>query len=114
MATPTASDDPVTVETPYAFSTRRGVAAASVGIGFWASAVFWWYPYSIFIATVGLLLALFCRVTGVRVHAHGADLPRVGIALNLVAIGAAVTAYRVVQYFYEGQLALMPLTGWSR
>jgi hypothetical protein len=112
MAHDTAAP-PTPAETSLAFSTRRGIAAVSVGIGFWASLVFWWYPYSPFIATIGLSLALFCRFTGVRAHGHGANLPQVGIALNLIAIGAAMTVYRVMQVYFEGQPAVMPLTGWS-
>lgn len=100
-------------ETSILQTTRRGVAAASFCIGMWSSLVFWWYPYSLFIAAVGLVLGIYAKVTGVRIESHGADLPVIGIALNLITIGSAILVYRAMQFYFEGQMAYMPLP-WSR
>lgn len=100
-------------ETSVLQTTRRGVAAASFSIGLWSSLVFWWYPYSLFIATVGLVLGIYARLTGVRVESHGSNLAVLGIVLNLVTLGSAILVYRAMQLYFEGQMAYMPLP-WSR
>jgi hypothetical protein len=105
----TETPAPAAPETSVYQPVRRGIAAASLCIGFWSLLVFWWYPYSIFIATVGLVLGLAARVSGWRVEAHGANLAFLGVVLNLLTIGTALTAYRVMQFFFEHQVPLMPL-----
>lgn len=104
----TDTDTIAAPETSYLHPVRRGIITASVGIGFWSMLVFWWYPYSVFIATVGLVLGLIARVSGWRAESYGANLASVGVVLNLITLGTAAAAYRVMQFFFEGQLALMP------
>lgn len=99
-----------TDETSPLHTTRRGMAAASLCFGFWSGLVFWWYPYSIFIAVVGLTLGVVAKLMGVKVERHGADLAVIGIVLNSMTLGTTFAVYRMLQFYFEGQPAYMPLS----
>ena len=74
----------------------RGVAVASVGLGFWSLLVFWWYPYGLIISSVGLLLGLTCLALKVRGGLHGENLALIGTTLCSFSIGIIITLTQVL------------------
>jgi hypothetical protein len=90
--------------TPVTWTTRRGIAAWSFCIGLWTTLVFWWYPYSVFAATVGLLLGLLSLVMGWRAGKNGENLALGGVLLCGNVLALTILVYRGAQMFY-GDLA---------
>lgn len=101
MATPSAPAAPVKI-IPATYTTRRGLATASFCFGFWGLCTFWWYPYGMMLASVGLSLGLITLTMGVRAGKDGENLGLLGVAYSSAAIGVAIGAYRFVQVAFEG------------
>ncbi|MGL4424596.1 MAG: hypothetical protein ACRCZF_28340 [Gemmataceae bacterium] len=98
MATPTET----VIHPPHMVqaTTRRGMAAASFCLGLWSLLVFWWYPYSIFVATAGMILGSIAVVKNWRGGKDGENLAIVGCVLCSITIGTALTVYRVMQVYF--------------
>lgn len=88
--------------TPLKSTTRRGLATASFSLGLWGLAVFWWYPFGIFIASVGLFLGVLTLALGIRAGKDGENLAALGVFLASSALGLAFAAYRFMQMAFEG------------
>ena len=86
--------------TPSHWTTRRAMAMWSFCIGLWSTMVFWWYPYSVFVATVGLILGSLSIVMGWRAGRNGEHFAIGGVLLCMNTLGLAFMAYRGVQLFY--------------
>lgn len=86
--------------TPVTWTTRRGIATFSFAVGLWSSLVFWWYPYSVFIATVGLVLGLVSLAMGWRAGKDGENLAIVGVLLCANTLAVTVVLYRGMQAFF--------------
>jgi hypothetical protein len=97
--TPTPSD-----ETPVLYTTRRGLATVSFSFGLWGTLVFWWYPFGMAIATLGLIFGLIAVACGFRAKADGTGEPLayVGIFLGATGLSLALLAYRFMQMAFEG------------
>jgi hypothetical protein len=89
-------------------TTRRGIAMASFCLGFWSLAVFWWYPYSLFIATFALIMGVVGTVLGWKGGKDGEPFALYGIGFSLVTLGTVATFYRGVQFFFEGTISPLP------
>jgi hypothetical protein len=93
-------------------TTRRGIATASVSLGMWGLLVFWWYPFGMMIAGVGLTLGLISIALGIRAGKDGEHLAYVGSALGFLGVNFAVVSYRVLQTIFEGAPTLPAFLVW--
>jgi hypothetical protein len=91
---------PTTDFTPATWTTRRAMAMWSFCIGLWSTVVFWWYPYSIFVATVGLLLGMLSLVMGWKAGKDGENYALGGVLLCANTLGLAIVVYRGMQLFF--------------
>ena len=78
--------------------TQRGIAIASVSLGYFSLCVFWWFPFSPVLASVGLVAGLRSILRGVKGGLHGENLALVGTALCSISIGVSVTLNLVLRY----------------
>ena len=76
----------------------RGFAGASCGLGFFSTIVFWWTPFAGMLATVGLLLGLFCLVRGVRGGLRGENYALAGTAMCALSLSVALTLNQALRY----------------
>lgn len=88
------STDPVT------WTTRRGIATWSFAVGVWSCLVVWWYPYSLIVATCGLVSGLIALALNWRGGKDGENLALAGVVMCSVSIGAALGLFRVMQLFF--------------
>lgn len=86
--------------TPVTWTTRRAMATWSFAIGLWSTAVFWWYPYSICVASVGLFLGLLSLVMGWRAGKDGENLALGGVALCANTLMLTVLVFRGMQLYF--------------
>lgn len=80
-----------------------GLAGASIGLGFFSSIVFFWYPFGPILAAVGLLLGLLTLYRGVR-GPRGENFPLAGVALCAVSLSISITLNYVLRYLQWDQL----------
>ena len=80
-----------------------GMAGASIGLGFFSSIVFWWYPFGPILASVGLVLGLITMVRGVR-GPRGENFPLVGVALCSASLSISFTLNHVLRFLQWDQL----------
>src|SRR4051794_1232032 len=97
MATHTPPAPPPATNEYVAATTRRGIATWSFAVGVWSLLVFWWYPYSIFLAVCGIVLGLIALAAGWRGGKDRENLALAGVAMCLVTIGTTLTYYRAMQ-----------------
>jgi hypothetical protein len=103
----TSPPDTSSPQTPVTYTTRRGLATASFALGLWGLLVFWWYPFGMAIAAVGLVLGLISLAMRVRVPSgggRGEPLEVAGVATSVLAITVALLVYRFVQVAFEGNI----------
>lgn len=101
---PAAAPAPIT---PITHTTRRGFATASFSLGLWGTLTFWWYPFGICMATLGVTFAVISIIMGWRGGKDGQHLAWLGLLFGLIGQGLAISAYRFVQLAFEGSI-----TGW--
>jgi len=75
---------------------NRGIAVASVGMGFFSLVVFWWYPFALILSTVGLCLALFCLAFKIRGGLHGENYALIGAVICSISAGTIITITQVL------------------
>jgi hypothetical protein len=93
-ATATAPGGSITrIDSPIA----RGIAAASIGLGFFSTIVFFWTPFSSFLSGVGLVLGLVSLARGVRGY-RGENFALAGTALCAASLSVTVTLTQVLRY----------------
>ncbi len=108
MATPPAvAPAPIHI-TPATHTTRRGLATASFCLGIWSCLTFWWYPFGLMMGTAGLFLGVLSLAMGWRAGKDGENLAIYGVGYCCVCLGAATSAYRVVQFYFEGITPTLP------
>ncbi|HVK15989.1 MAG TPA: hypothetical protein VM533_03510 [Fimbriiglobus sp.] len=90
--------------TPVTHTTRRGLATASFSLGFWGTAVFWWYPFGMALCVVGLALGLVSLALGIRAGKDGENIGLLGVIFCSIGLGLSLAVYRFVQYAFEGSL----------
>jgi hypothetical protein len=69
------------------FPTVRGIAVASIGLGFFSMIVFWWYPFGWMLSTVGLVLGVTSLVLGIRGGYRGENLAIIGTSFCAISWG---------------------------
>ena len=74
-----------------------GMAGASIGIGFFSMLVFWWFPFSPIIATVGLTLGLISLYRGVK-GPRGENFAFGGVCLCGLSLSVTITLNFVLRY----------------
>jgi hypothetical protein len=100
-APPVLQDTPPTASlTPSHWTTRRAMAMWSFCIGLWSTLVFWWYPYSIFVATVGLVLGSLSILMGWKAGRDGENYAIGGVLLCSNTVGLAFIVYRGMQLWF--------------
>ncbi|MDB5307772.1 MAG: hypothetical protein JWO38_1974 [Gemmataceae bacterium] len=79
----------------------RGIAVASVALGFFSMVVFWWKPFGGLLASTGLVLGLVSLAIGNRGGLRGENLALAGTgicAFSLSVITAVYFALNFVQW----------------
>jgi hypothetical protein len=89
-------------------TTRRGIATVSFSFALWGLLVFWWYPYGLCIATMGVILGAVSWALGIRAGKDGENLALGGVLIGSCAVGAALMAHRFMQVYFEGTSVLVP------
>lgn len=69
---------------------------------------FWWYPFGMWLGLIALGLGTVANLRGWRAESNGDNLAFAGQVLGGLAVGAAYTSYRIVQYFFEGYTPVWP------
>ncbi len=82
------------------WTTRRAMATWSFCIGLWSTMVFWWYPYSIFVSSMGLLLGMLSLVMGWKAGREGQNLALGGVILCGNVLAMTFIVYRGMQYWF--------------
>ena len=80
-----------------------GMAGASIGLGFFSSIVFWWYPFGPILAAVGLVLGLITMIRGVR-GPRGENFPLIGVAICATSLAVSFTLNHVLRFLQWDQL----------
>jgi hypothetical protein len=103
MATETRTPPPPS--TPIRYTTRRGIATASFSLGLWGALVFWWYPFGMLLAALGVVFGLIALALGFRARVggrEGENLALVGVLTGSVGVGLSLSVYRFMQLAFEG------------
>ncbi len=90
--------------TPFLYSTRRGISAASFCLGLWSGITFLLYPFGMFLGVIAVTLGLISIAMGWRSGERGEQLAWLGVLFGATATGAALFIYRFMQLAFEGQL----------
>lgn len=95
---PTSTPSATGSRSPNDSYIARGVAAASVGLGFFSAVVFWWTPFSGILSAVGFTLGLISLVRGVKGGLRGENYAAVGTLLCATVFTIAVTLNQALRY----------------
>ena len=74
-----------------------GMAGASVGLGFFSCCVFWWFPFSPILSSVGLLLGLISLYRGAK-GPRGENFALGGTLLCATSLSLTITLNFVLRY----------------
>lgn len=108
--TPTPPTTPATHSPhPNDSYVARGVAAASVGLGFFSACVFWWIPFSGILSSVGLILGIISLCRGVKGGLRGENYALVGTLLCATVLTIAIVLNQGLRYL---QWDWMPFYYW--
>ena len=97
-------EPPNTVSTPTPTGTAndsyvaRGMAAASVGLGFFSAVIFFWTPFTSLLSATGLVLGLISLARGVKGGLRGENYAMVGTLLCATSLGITVTLNQALRY----------------
>jgi hypothetical protein len=90
---------PPTAPTGHRYTApTRGIAVASVSLGFFSLVVFWWFPFSLMLASVGFTLGLISLIVGLRGGLRGENMALIGTLLCGTSLGVVVTLTNVIRY----------------
>src|SRR5947208_16798465 len=88
-----------------AFSASvRGIAVASVALGFFSMIVFWWKPFGGMLASVGLILGLISLAIGNKGGLRGENLALAGTALCAFNLSIIIAIYFALNFVRWGVL----------
>jgi len=108
MVEPHTAPAPIKV-TPVTHTTQRGFATASFCLALWGTLVFWWYPFGITVAGLGVTFGLISILMGWRAGKDGTHLAWYAVFLGGFGASLAVFSYRFVQQAFEGISPPFPL-----
>lgn len=86
----------------------RGIAGASVGLGFFSACVFWWTPFSGILSSVGLTLGLISLARGVKGGLRGENYAMVGTLLCATSLSITLTLNQGLRYVQWDTLPYLP------
>ena len=95
------SSTPAPVAAPGYSATVRGIAIASVALGFFSMIVFWWKPFGGLLASVGLIFGLVSLAIRNKGGLRGENFALAGTAMcafNLSIMTALYFALNIVQW----------------
>lgn len=99
MDHPTPTTPPDTGKrSPNDSHVARGMVAASIGLGFFSSVIFFWTPFTSLLASVGLILGLISLARGVKGGLRGENYAMVGTLLCAASLSVSVTLNQVLRY----------------
>lgn len=90
--------------TPNDSYIARGLAGASVGLGFFSLCIFWWTPITSILSTVGLTLGVISVARGVKGGLRGENYAMVGTLLCATSLSITVTLNQFLRYVQWDQL----------
>jgi hypothetical protein len=79
------------------------MAGASIGLGFFSSIIFWWYPFGPILAVVGLTLGIISLIRGVR-GPRGENFALAGAAICGMSLSFSFTLNHVLRFLQWDQL----------
>jgi hypothetical protein len=94
-------------QSPNASPVARGLAGASVGMGFFSACVFWWTPFSSLLAIVGFILGLISVMRGVKGGLRGEDYAMVGTLLCATSLSITLTLNQALRFMQWESLPLL-------
>ena len=97
-AAPATSEGPAAEPFP---PPIRGIAVASISLGFFGLLVFWWFPFGLLLSICGLACGLTGLVLGIRGGRDGENLALVGTLISGAAFGLIVTLYRGIHVLLQ-------------
>lgn len=71
----------------------RGIAIASVALGFFSLIVFWWKPFGGFLASTGLVLGLVSLAVGNRGGLRGENYALAGVGICAFSLSVIAALY---------------------
>lgn len=95
---PTSTAPAPGTRSPNDSHVARGMAAASVGLGFFSAVVFFWTPFSSMLSSVGLVLGLISVLRGVKGGLRGENYAMVGTILCATSLGLTLTLVQGLRY----------------
>jgi hypothetical protein len=75
----------------------KGLAGASVCLGFLSMILFWWFPHGLVLACAGFVLGVISMLLGVRGGNEGENFALTGTLFSLYGGTAAYTCFRLMQ-----------------
>jgi hypothetical protein len=76
---------------PSVSAPMRGVAVASVSLGFFSLLVFWWFPFGLFLSIIGLTIGVVSWVVGLRGGSDGENFAQLGTILCVISLTLILT-----------------------
>ena len=108
MEHPPTSTTPTGLRSPNDSYIARGIAGASVGLGFFAACVFWWTPFSGILSAVGFILGVISLCRGVKGGLRGENYAMVGTLLCATVLSIAITLNQALRYVQWEGLPMYP------
>jgi hypothetical protein len=85
-------------------ATVRGIAIASVALGFFAMIVFWWKPFGGMLATVGLTLGVVSLLIGNKGGLRGENMALIGTLICAFDLSVIIAVYFALNFVQWGFL----------
>jgi hypothetical protein len=80
----------------------RGIAVASVALGFFSMIVFWWKPFGGMLAGVGLVLGLVSLAIGNRGGLRGENVALAGVGICSFTLSVVTAVYFALNFVQWG------------
>ncbi|MBX9626782.1 MAG: hypothetical protein K2X82_23475 [Gemmataceae bacterium] len=93
---------PPVADRPKYSPPTSGIAVASVSLGYFSMLVFWWKPFGLLLAAVGLLLGLVSLAVGNRGGLRNENLALTGTLICAFSLGVINALYWGVLYVMWG------------
>lgn len=77
---------------------NRGIAVASISLGYFSMIVFFWHPFSTVLASVGFILALISLLRGVKGGLRGENLALIGLGLCSFSLFVVLTLNQALRF----------------
>jgi hypothetical protein len=81
----------------------NGFGGASIGLGFFSSIIFWWYPFGPILAAVGLIFGSIGLIRGTR-GPRGENFAFIGAAICATSLSFSFTLNHVLRFLQWDEL----------